>query len=833
MEANTSNLQIEDTAGFFAHSFMGLFPNDQTLGDCFVTIGSWSDTQIIVLLDDTGLVSCSNIKAGDKFNVTVFSTDGGAQSNKFATGPAVAPGAIAQITQLTPASGPVSGGTFTASGATDPNGTITVTGSGFAGASTVWFGNGGSLGGIATTDFTVSADGSSLTVRPPPAPGNFAQGLFVAVTTPAGTSDVQCLAIDSGCQGTYFYQSPSDILPAIDSGPIDPSFNGTLSLDAAIPQKNGTCPGSSPAGGTGISFSANLAISGGPISFSGTPQTSTNLGVLSSVQAPITVNVASPVTITVTLSGQVSGCYKIPIPDLNIPGLGGLFVVIGGNLSANYTLTVTLNQGSWIVDAGYVANQLKGAMIPAGSQNCVDGNGAAAPCIVSSSAASISGTLVFSPLWFGIDIEAGPITVAAGAGLTVTAFLSVATDTGVSFDVCAGGTYAAAVSAGPVAFSVQGTFFGPFNIFGDGSVCPLGAIGAGLPATSVSVASSANPSSVGQQVTYTATVSPTDNSGTVSFADNGAVLAACESAPVDANGQATCAQTYTSAGPHSIVAAFSGDAAFAGSASNPLVQQVNAAAAAPVVTSVAPASGVEAGGTSVTVTGTGFTGATDVGFGATPATSFTVVSDTEITAVSPPGTGMVDVRVTGPGGTSAVSAGDQFTYTAAAAGPVVTSLAPPSGVEAGGTSVTVTGTGFTGATGVSFGATAATSFTVVSDTEITAVSPPGTGVVDVTVTGPAGTSPVSAGDQFTYTAAAAGPVVTSLAPSSGVEAGGTSVTVTGTGFTGATGVSFGATPATSFTVVSDTEITAVSPPGTGVVDVTVTGPGGTSRGVGG
>ena len=72
------------------------------------------------------------------------------------------------------------------------------------------------------------------------------------------------------------------------------------------------------------------------------------------------------------------------------------------------------------------------------------------------------------------------------------------------------------------------------------------------------------------------------------------------------------------------------------------------------------------------------------------------------------------------------------------------------------------------------------------------------------------------------------PTVSGLSPTAGPAVGGTLVTITGTGFTGATAVDFGTTPATDFTVVSDTSITADSPAGTGTVDVTVTTPGGTS-----
>lgn len=73
------------------------------------------------------------------------------------------------------------------------------------------------------------------------------------------------------------------------------------------------------------------------------------------------------------------------------------------------------------------------------------------------------------------------------------------------------------------------------------------------------------------------------------------------------------------------------------------------------------------------------------------------------------------------------------------------------------------------------------------------------------------------------------PTVTSVSPSSGPTAGGTSVTITGTNFAGTTAVKFGATNASSFTVNSATSITAISPAGTpGTVDVTVTNFNGTS-----
>jgi hypothetical protein len=76
------------------------------------------------------------------------------------------------------------------------------------------------------------------------------------------------------------------------------------------------------------------------------------------------------------------------------------------------------------------------------------------------------------------------------------------------------------------------------------------------------------------------------------------------------------------------------------------------------------------------------------------------------------------------------------------------------------------------------------------------------------------------------------PTVTAASPATGPIAGGTSVTITGTGFVSGATVNFGTTPAAGVTVNSATSITATSPAGSaGVVDVTVTTPGGTKRGV--
>ncbi|MFF5726906.1 IPT/TIG domain-containing protein [[Kitasatospora] papulosa] len=242
----------------------------------------------------------------------------------------------------------------------------------------------------------------------------------------------------------------------------------------------------------------------------------------------------------------------------------------------------------------------------------------------------------------------------------------------------------------------------------------------------------------------------------------------------------------------------------------------------PTINAINPSQGPTTGGTTVTLTGTGMAGATAVRFASSNAASFTLISDTQITAVSPArAAGAVAVVVVHPTGNSNSVT---FTYVVAQV-PVITGVAPGNGPTSGGTSVTLTGTGFTGATTVTFAGAPATSFMVNSATQITAVTPAGSaGAAVVTVTTPGGTSAPNA--FFFY---AAPPVLNAAAPAQGPTAGGVVVTLTGTNLLNASTVRFGSTNAISFTVVSATQITATAPPGTGSSPITVITPGGTSN----
>ena len=175
----------------------------------------------------------------------------------------------------------------------------------------------------------------------------------------------------------------------------------------------------------------------------------------------------------------------------------------------------------------------------------------------------------------------------------------------------------------------------------------------------------------------------------------------------------------------------------------------------PTVTSLSTASGPAVGGTSVTITGTGFgSGTPVVDFGTTPA-HVVASTPTSVTVTTPDVVygGAVPVSVSATGraaGTCIVAAACRFMFLS----PTVTSVTAAKGPTSGGGRVTVVGTGFTEASTVTFGSTPATSVQVTSPTTLRAVvprGPPGGGSVSVHVAVPAlGTSPSDPGSAYDY-----------------------------------------------------------------------------------
>ena len=244
---------------------------------------------------------------------------------------------------------------------------------------------------------------------------------------------------------------------------------------------------------------------------------------------------------------------------------------------------------------------------------------------------------------------------------------------------------------------------------------------------------------------------------------------------------------------------------------------------APVITSVSPNTGRANATTQVVLTGTNLDDVTSVLVDGS-STGFAKVSATQIRVNLPARpAGSVDLQVTSPGGTSVIGSGSRFTYVAAAV-PAITSLSPSSGMNNVTTTVTVTGTNLSNVTRVTLGGTALSYTMKDSTTLLVFVKARAAGSASLVITTSGGTS-----NSVTFTAVAPSkPVISALSPALGLFNASTTVTISGSGFTGATRVSLGGA-ATTFTRVSDTRITFIAKPhAAGALPVVVVGPGGTS-----
>jgi hypothetical protein len=179
------------------------------------------------------------------------------------------------------------------------------------------------------------------------------------------------------------------------------------------------------------------------------------------------------------------------------------------------------------------------------------------------------------------------------------------------------------------------------------------------------------------------------------------------------------------------------------------------------VSSISPTSGTTLGGTTVTITGTNFTGTITVTVGGVAATDVRASGTTSLTAITPAhAAGTVDVVVAASTGTATLTSG--FAYVTPP-GPTVSAVTPVSGSTAGGTALTITGANFAAGASVTVGGVAATGVEVVSATSLRAVTgaaPAGVADVVVRVGNQAGILP----NGFTYVTPAVNPlpVVTAL-----------------------------------------------------------------------
>jgi hypothetical protein len=235
------------------------------------------------------------------------------------------------------------------------------------------------------------------------------------------------------------------------------------------------------------------------------------------------------------------------------------------------------------------------------------------------------------------------------------------------------------------------------------------------------------------------------------------------------------------------------------------------------ISGVIPASGPPAGGQTVTVEGEGFSSTTAFEIGGEPAEVQSIDPQASTATLVTPAHAAGLVNVTAQNSRDTAILADGYLYRSDDSA-VLASLSPGFGPTSGGTEVTLRGYGFDAAgLQISFGTSAATIVEKGPTYAVVQTPAASVGTVDVVMS--------DAGGELDRLASAyeyrEDIWVDSVSPAEGPAAGGTEVTITGTGFSDVERVKFGGIAA-GFSVVSDTEITATTPAhGAGRVDVVI------------
>jgi hypothetical protein len=679
-----------------------------------VTFGGTAATNVVVA-SSTSITATT--PAGSAGAVTVTVTNLGSLSGSLTSGYTyvVKP----TVTSVTPNTGPVAGGT-----------SVTITGTNFATGATVTFGS-----AAATSVVVVSS--TSITA-----------------TTPAGTAGVATVTVTLNGQ----------------SGILASGFTYV-----AVPTVTSVSPSSGPTtGGTAVTITGTNFATGATVTFGSTAATSVVVVSSTSITATTPAGSAGAVTVTVTnlgsLSGSLAGGYtysasvaisyaqvasatpqsptatvSVSYPaaqtagDLNI-------VVVGWNDTTStvqsvkdssgntYTLAVGPTTASGLKQSIYYAANIAGAtntvtvtfsqaatypdvrILEYRGVTTLDVTAAASGSSASASSGSAT-TTVANELIFGADIVS-TTTTAAGSGFTSRIITTPDGDIAEDKIVTTAGSNSATAT-----LSASGSWIMQMATFS--------AVSGPQPTVS-SLGPNTGPTAGGSAVTITGTNFV--SGATVTFAGTAASNVVVQSS--------TSITATTPAGTAGAVTV---------TVNNPGGKSGSLASAftyipSPTVSGVSPSSGVVAGGTAVSITGSNFTTGATVTFGSTVATSVVVVSSTSITAITPSDTaGAVTVTVTLNGQSGSLTNG--FTYIGQ---PTVTSVSPNSGSTLGQTAVTITGTNFALGATVTFGSTAATSIVVASSTSITAITPAGSaGAVTVIVTN-IGSQSASLASAYTY-----------------------------------------------------------------------------------
>lgn len=222
------------------------------------------------------------------------------------------------------------------------------------------------------------------------------------------------------------------------------------------------------------------------------------------------------------------------------------------------------------------------------------------------------------------------------------------------------------------------------------------------------------------------------------------------------------------------------------------------------ISSISPTTGSLVGGELLTVTGTGLGFVETIYLGEKNCTSVTILSSTSVTCLAPASTvGVVDLAIYGKAKKSNTLPA-AYTYQVA---PSIDAIVPVTGYAVGGDDVQITGEGFTSGAIVLIGGSTCKEVEVVDENTINCKTPPRTaGVKSIIITNPDGQTDTLE-DAFTYTAA---PIITSVSPSGGALAGGTVLTINGSGFTASTDIVMDGASCSSVVFVTNKKLTCTT-----------------------
>jgi len=283
-----------------------------------------------------------------------------------------------------------------------------------------------------------------------------------------------------------------------------------------------------------------------------------------------------------TIGGGIFGLLGVSCPS------SALCVAVDPSGNAITSTDPTGGSGAWTVTNMDGSNRLTGVSCASNSLcvavdgvgNVITGTGARTPTVT-----SVQGNPNPGSVGHSVNYVA-TITPFPDGG--TVAF----TDNGVTLSGC--GAVPVITSTGVASCSTTYGATGSHSIIASFSGNASFAASSGGPiteqvnagSTTTTTLSSSNPSTTGGRVTFTATVSPTPDGGTVNFTDNATTLSGCSAVAVNTStGKASCTTSYSAVGSHSIAANYSGDTNF-GASTGSLTQQVITATAVVVFPAV-------------------------------------------------------------------------------------------------------------------------------------------------------------------------------------------------------------------------------------------------------